>query len=245
MSTFVLVHGGGHGGWCYKKVKRHLEAAGHEVFAPTLAGMAERSRLLSPAIDLDHHISDVVDELFYWDLRDVILAGHSYGGMVITGAADRAADRVGKLVFLDAANPVDGQSLAALTGPMITDQLALSRIVDGTEMVMFPDDYDRMWQVQDYFGVSDPADRAWLKERLTAQPWKTFDQPLRLGNQEAFDAIPQFHVSCESTFKHREGSEVIQRAIAEDRLWRLDTGHDLMLTEPEALAAILLEIAAR
>ena len=128
MATYVLVHGGGHGGGCYKKVTRRLEAAGHEVFAPTLAGMAERSRLLSPAIDLDHHIEDIARELFYWDLRDVILAGHSYGGMVITGAADRSADRVGKLVFLDAANPGDGQSLADLAGPMITSQQEFSQV---------------------------------------------------------------------------------------------------------------------
>ena len=89
MATYVLVHGGGHGGWCYAKVKRLLEAAGHEVFAPSLTGLAERSRSLSRPIDLDFHIDDVVQLLTYWDLRDVILVGHSYGGMVITGVADR------------------------------------------------------------------------------------------------------------------------------------------------------------
>src|SRR5215472_2685910 len=100
MTTYVLVHGGGHGGWCYAKVKHRLERAGHEVFAPTLTGLAERSHLLSPAIDLDTHINDVVQVLHYWDLRDVVLVGHSYGGMVITGIADRATDRIGKLVYL-------------------------------------------------------------------------------------------------------------------------------------------------
>jgi pimeloyl-ACP methyl ester carboxylesterase len=208
MATYVLVHGGGHGGWCYKRVKRRLEAAGHEVFAPSMAGMAERSRLLSPAIDLDHHIEDIAAELFYWDLSDVILAGHSYGGMVITGAADRVPDRVGKLVFLDAANPVNGQSLAALAGPMITTQQEYAKVVDGTELVMLPETYDLMWQVRDYFGVDDPADRAWLKERLTPQPWKTFEQPLRLENEEALAAIPQYHVVCEQNYRHREHSEL-------------------------------------
>ena len=108
MATYVLVHGGGHGGWCYHPVARLLEARGHTVYAPTLTGLGERSHLLSPAIDLDVHIHDVVQLLHYEDLRDVILVGHSYGGMVITGIADRATDRIGQLVYLDAANPVNG-----------------------------------------------------------------------------------------------------------------------------------------
>jgi pimeloyl-ACP methyl ester carboxylesterase len=243
MATYVLVHGGGHGGWCYKKVKQRLEAAGHEVFAPTLAGMAERSRLLSPAIDLDHHVEDIVAELFYWDLRDVILAGHSYGGMVITGAADRAADRIGKLVYLDAANPGNGQSLADVAGPMITTQQEYAKVVDGTELVMLPDTYDLMWQLQDYFGVSDPTDLAWLKERLTAQPWKTFTQPLRLENEQALAAIPQFHVVTEQNYQFNKDTELFTQATAAGRLWRIDTGHDLMITEPDAVAAVLTEIA--
>ncbi len=96
MATFVLVHGGGHGGWCYQKVARLLRAAGHEVYSPTLTGLGERSHLVSSEVDLDLQITDVVNVLRYEDLRDVILVGHSYGGMVITGVADRAADRVGR-----------------------------------------------------------------------------------------------------------------------------------------------------
>ena len=111
MATYVLVHGGGHGGWCYAKVARLLGAAGHDVATPTFTGLGERSHLLHPGIDLDHHIRDVVAVLHYDDLRDVNLVGHSYGGMVITGVADRAPDRVGRLVYLDAATPVNGQSL--------------------------------------------------------------------------------------------------------------------------------------
>ena len=85
-------------------------------FAPSLTGLAERSHLLSPAVDLDTHITDVVELLYYWDLRDVVLVGHSYGGMVVTGIADRAAERIGKLVYLDAANPTNGQSLVDVAG---------------------------------------------------------------------------------------------------------------------------------
>ena len=119
MATYVLVHGGGHGGWCYQRVARLLRSSGHDVYTPTLSGLGERSNLLSPDIDLDLHVRDVVAVLHYEDLHDVILVGHSYGGMVITGAADRAADRIGRVVYLDAANPENGQSLVDVAGPII------------------------------------------------------------------------------------------------------------------------------
>jgi pimeloyl-ACP methyl ester carboxylesterase len=96
-----------------------LRAAGHDVHTPTLTGLGERAHLLRPGIDLDTHIEDVVAVLHYEDLRDVILVGHSYGGMVITGVADRALDRVGHLVYLDAANPVGGESLADIAAPLM------------------------------------------------------------------------------------------------------------------------------
>lgn len=91
MATYVLVHGGGHGGWCYQRVARLLRGEGHDVYTPTLTGLGERSHLVSPRVDLDLQITDVVNVLHYEDLHDVILVGHSYGGMVITGVADRAA----------------------------------------------------------------------------------------------------------------------------------------------------------
>jgi pimeloyl-ACP methyl ester carboxylesterase len=93
--------------------------SGHEVFAPSLTGLAEHSHLLSPSIDLDTHIHDVVQLIYYWDLEDVILVGHSYGGMVITGIADKVTDRIDKIVYLDAANPRNGQSLVDVAGPII------------------------------------------------------------------------------------------------------------------------------
>ena len=117
MATYVLVHGGAHGGWCYQRVARILRAAGHDVYTPTMTGLGERSHLVGPDVDLDLHIRDICAVLQYEDLRDVILVGHSYGGMVITGVADRAADRVGRLVYLDAATPVNDQSLVGVAGP--------------------------------------------------------------------------------------------------------------------------------
>jgi pimeloyl-ACP methyl ester carboxylesterase len=103
-----------------------------------MTGLGERSHLLRPDIDLDVHIHDIVAVLHYEDLRDVILVGHSYGGMVITGVGDRATDRVGRLVYLDAATPVNGQSLLDVAGPIIEATRPLGKVVDGVELVLLP-----------------------------------------------------------------------------------------------------------
>ena len=237
MATYVLVHGGGHGGWCYQRVARILQAAGHVVYAPTLSGLAERAHLLSPAIDLDTHITDVVELLFYEDLHDVILVGHSYGGMVITGIADRAADRVGRLVYLDAANPVNGQSLVDVAGPVIEAVRPMGEVVDGVELVLLPAP-----GAAAFYGVTDPDDLAWMDARLTGHPWSCFEQKLELTDEDALWAIPQFHIVCTSTLATRD-PELMDRARDEGRLWDIDTGHDLMITEPQAVADALIEIA--
>ena len=182
MATYVLVHGGGHGGWCYQRVARLLRTAGHEVYTPTLSGLGERSNLLSPRIDLDLHIRDVVAVLHYEDLHDVILVGHSYGGMVITGVADRAADRIGRIVYLDAANPENGQSLVDVAGPMIeADPPPGRRSSTGSSWCC-----SRHPRPGLFYGVTDPDDVAWMADRLTGHPWRCFEQPLRLTNEAAF-----------------------------------------------------------
>src|SRR5258705_1716413 len=110
-STYVLVHGAWHGGWCWKRVAPALRAAGHEVYTPTLTGLGERAHLANPAIDLATHISDVVNLLEAEELNEVVLLGHSYGGMVVTGVADRAPARLRRVIYLDAFLPEDGKSL--------------------------------------------------------------------------------------------------------------------------------------
>jgi pimeloyl-ACP methyl ester carboxylesterase len=237
MATYVLVHGGAHGGWCYRKVAPLLRRAGHEVSVPTLTGLGERSHLASPNVDLDMHIRDICAVLYYEDLRDVILVGHSYGGMVITGVADRASDRIGKLVYLDAANPVNGQSLVDITGTMIEGLRPAGKVVNGVELVLFPGT-----EPLPHYGVTDPDDIAWMEQRLVPHPWKCFDQALALTNEVALGAIPEYHVVCTSTLTTRD-PEMMATARDEGRLWAIDTGHDLMITEPEAVADALLEVA--
>lgn len=110
MATFVLVHGSSHGGWCWKKIIPLLRKYGHEVFAPTLTGLGERSHLVSKDIGLDTHILDILQVLIYEDLDNVILVGHSYGGLVVGGVAEKVPDRIKRLVYLDAYIPQDNKS---------------------------------------------------------------------------------------------------------------------------------------
>src|SRR5438445_13579590 len=116
MATIVLVHGAWGGASWERFVAPRLRAAGHLVFAPTLTGLGDRSHLSSPEVDLATHVQDVANVLFYEDLTDAILAGHSYGGMVVTGVAGRMPERLRRLVYLDAFVPEDGQSLFDLVG---------------------------------------------------------------------------------------------------------------------------------
>ena len=203
-----------------------------------MTGLGERSHLRSSAVDLDFHIDDIVRVLYWWDLHDVILVGHSYGGMVITGVADRAASRVGKLVYLDAANPKNGQSLVDVAGPVIEMTRPAGETIDGIELVLLPSP-----EAGAFYGVTDPIDLAWMADRLTGHPWKCFEQKLVLHDEAAYSKIPQYHVICSSTLATRD-PKLMQGARDAGRLWEIDTGHDLMITEPERVANALLAISA-
>lgn len=238
MATYVLVHGGGHGGWCYDKVARLLRSAGHDVYAPTLTGLGERKHLLSTETNLSTHITDVVNTLEYEDLRDVILVGHSYGGMVITGVADRAAHRIRELVYLDAAHPRDGESLVDTAPASMAFARSSSQIVDGIELVMWPNE-----QVVAAMGVTDPDDVAALRRKMAPHPWKAFEERLRFLNGDAALRIPRTNINCTASLL---GSSDTDRArqLAGHRNFEIDTGHDLMITEPQRVADILMEVAA-
>jgi pimeloyl-ACP methyl ester carboxylesterase len=237
MATYVLVHGGGHGGWCYQPVARILRSKGQEVYTPTLTGLGEREHLVSADVDLDMHIEDVVKVLHFEDLHDVVLVGHSYGGMVITGVADRARGRVGHRVYLDAAVPENGQSLVDHAGPVILAAREGARVVDGVEMVLYPGE-DPM----SFFGVTDPDQIEWMKTKLTPHPWRCFEQKLVLDDEEAVRRIPETHIVCTATLPVRDVETLTARS--QGRFWDIDTGHDLMISEPEAVAEMLLRLAS-
>src|SRR3954452_22145540 len=166
MATFVLVHGAWHGGWCWRDVAAELTAAGHDVLTPTSSGCAERARL-APHADLSAHIEELAGLLYFADLREVVLVGHSYAGLVISGAAARAAARIARLVYLDAFIADDGQSMFDLLRPE-RRKVYQESTRDG--LIASPP--------PEVFGVVERAD--WVGDRLTGQPLATWTEPLSL-----------------------------------------------------------------
>jgi pimeloyl-ACP methyl ester carboxylesterase len=226
MATFVLVHGAWHGSWCWQRVRRSLQQQGHEVFTPTLTGVGERSHLLSAAVDLNTQTLDVLNLIRWEELEDFVLCGHSYGGMVVSGVADRIPERVRSLVYLDAFVPEDGQSLlhfAPVSGGGLIDGWMATPIT------------------AEAFGVN-PADRAWVDRQCTVQSVACFQQPAQLtGGLARIKRIAYVYASgwagLESPFR-----PFYEKAKA--RGWRtydLDSGHDVMLDCPDELTALLLE----
>ncbi len=169
MSTYVLVHGAWHGSWCWKRVRRALQARGHEVFTPTLTGVADRLHLLSPQVDLETHITDVTNLIRWEELSDVVLCGHSYGGCVISGVADRIPDRIGALVYLDAFVPENGQSLHdTLPAEARNAQSEGARQVgEGWKVPPIP---------AEAFNVN-ARDRDWVNRQCTMDRWPPFSNP--------------------------------------------------------------------
>src|SRR4051794_27671306 len=193
MATFVLVHGAWAGGWIWKKIVPLLRVAGHNVHATTATGMGDRVHLAGPAVDLDTHITDVANVIDFEDLTDVTLVGWSYGGMIITGVAERLPERLAGLIYLDALVPADGEdSYDAERSPEAV------RAADGAaaEAAGLPgflvvDPYTDWIRSL----TPDPADQAWLFAKLVPQPLATYTQPIRLGNPAA-TAVPRSFILC-------------------------------------------------
>jgi pimeloyl-ACP methyl ester carboxylesterase len=167
-TTFLVCTGAWSAGWSWKKMHPLMAAGGHRLVTPTYTGLGEREHLASPSNDLETHIQDILAVIKYEDLRDIVLIGHSYGGMVATGVADRARDRITRLVYLDAFVPTDGQSLMD-AGPPMARQLMkeLAKAGDGWRVPSNPIPPD----------TSD-ADLKWISERRLPQSIKCFDRPL-------------------------------------------------------------------
>jgi len=234
MATFVLVHGGWHGSWCWKRVRNALQARGHDVFTPTLTGVGERSHLLSPDVNLDTHITDVVNLIRWEELSGVVLCGHSYGGCVITGVADRLSDRIAALVYLDAFVPEDGQSLFDILPTFYkTSQLeAAQRDGGGWRVPHIP---------AEVFNVS-AGDREWVNRQCTMQPIATFQQVIKLIGKG--DPVKRVTFILATDFPDSPFPAFYERAKV--RGWKTLTmpcGHDVMLDRPEELTGALLEIA--
>jgi len=232
MATFVLVQGAWHGSWCWKRVRKALQAKGHDVFTPTLTGLADRSHLLSPTVSLETHIQDVGNLIRWEELSDVVLCGHSYGGAVISGVADRVPERIRSLVYLDAFVLEDGENVA-------------QHIPQG--QVNVPSEGAKNagedWKVPpipaEVFNVN-ASDREWVNRQCTMFPMECFRERIQLTGG--------IHNVTNVTFILATGWDgspfppSYEKAKA--RGWKTLTmpcGHDVMLDMPEELTQALLD----
>lgn len=232
MADFVLVHGAWHGAWCWKRILPGLWQAGHRAFAVTLTGVGERKHLLDAGVTLATHVEDVVNVLEAEELNGAILVGHSYGGMVVTGAADRVRDRIGHLVYLDAVIPDPGESWSsrhtAQTQAQRRDVIAQQGLLPAADPVVFGlqgEDYD------------------WVARRQTPQPGGVYDSPLHFDAGRVF-SLPKTFIDC--TDPALPTIDAFRKRVRSEPGWQvveLRTGHDPMISAPGELLAALLRLA--
>jgi pimeloyl-ACP methyl ester carboxylesterase len=243
MSSVVLVHGAWGGGWAWKKVIPLLRAAGHDVHATTATGLGDRVHLAGPAVDLDTHITDVVNVLAFEDLTEVTLVGWSYGGMIITGVAERVPERLAQLVYLDALVPADGENSydAERSSEEVRAGDRAAAEAAGMPGFLLVEPY------LDWLGslTPDPTDRPWLLARLVPQPLATYTQPIRLRNPAAA-AVPRTFVSF--TEGKDAAGDVFANTVTQLRSasgWQyreLAHNHLAPINAPQATAELLLSL---
>lgn len=232
LSDFVLVHGAWHGAWCWRKVLPGLWQAGHRAFAVSLTGVGEKAHLMSPAIRLGTHVQDVVELVEAEELDRCILVGHSYGGMAITGAADRLAGRVGHLVYVDAMVPHDGECWSSSHDEATR---ASRRAAIAQHGALPPPDVS-------VFGLSGD-DAAWVQRRQRPQPGGVYDDPLNF-DAARLASLPRTFIDCVAPALGTIAQS--RRRVRSEPGWTvhtLQTGHDPMVSAPQDLLRLLLSVA--
>jgi len=227
MAAFVVAHGAWSSGWAWRKMRPLMRAAGHELFTPSYTGLGERQHLASRAVNLSLHIEDVVKAIEAEDLRDVVVVGHSFGGLVATGVADRARDRVARIIYVDAFVPEDGQSMMDLLSPVGREGMrAACAAADG-------------WRVppRDMPPDTPQDDRVWAIPRRSAHPIAAFEEPLRLSG----DPLPRrAYIYCQRA--DRDDRFGPFAALARREGWpyaEIDASHNPHITAPNELCAVL------
>ncbi|MFZ9552930.1 MAG: alpha/beta fold hydrolase [Limnohabitans sp.] len=243
MAHFVLVHGAWHGAWCWRDVTEALVRAGHRAHAVTLTGVGERAHLLSPEITLQTHIQDVMQAIEHEEMHDVILAVHSYAGMIGTAVADRMTDRLSHLVYVDAVVPKPGEAWSG-THSRATQESRI-QAAQASAWYAFPPPGASL------FGLDGPqAD--WVNRRQTPHPAKPYTEPLDFSI-ERVASLPRTFVSC--TQPTLATIDAIRPRVIDPRFWdghwlpgsrviEMATGHDPMVSDPEGLTHILLSCAS-
>lgn len=235
MATFLVAHGAWSAGWAWKKMHPVMADAGHRLVTPTYTGLGERAHLANPAIDLVTHIDDILAVIEFEELGDLVLIGHSYGGMVATGVADRARDRIRQLVFLDAFAPQDGQSVFELMPAERRDLMRERARTEGDGWRLPPNPMP---------ADTPESDKAWAEPRRVPQPIKTFETQLRLRHGAL--TLPRHYIYCQRCAPGDGFRPFYERAKAELG-WlahEMDASHNPHITAPQALAELLVKIAA-
>jgi pimeloyl-ACP methyl ester carboxylesterase len=232
--TLVLIHGASHGGWCYERVAAILRSQGYRVFAPTLAGLAERASMDSRRINLTTHIEEVVKLFERENLRDVVLCGHSYGGMIIAGVADQIPDRIENLVFLDAVVPEDGKCMNDYVFP---GWRILPILIS---VWLFGRGYRLTPPPPAWFFKVNKADRAMVNRGLTGHPFKTLTEKIHIGSNA--DRIPNHTYIYATQWRNPQIAEQYERAKRRKgwKVFEVESGHDVMIDAPNELAKILV-----
>jgi pimeloyl-ACP methyl ester carboxylesterase len=244
MAHYVLVHGAWHGGWCWREVVRDLAQRGHRVHAVTLTGLADRKHLMSPLITLETHIADVVHTIEAEELADVVLAVHSYAGMLGTAVADRMPGRLKHLMYVDAVVPKPGESWSSTHASATREQRIAAAEASPDYSFPAPDPA--------VFGLANEA-YEWVKRRQTPHPGHTYQAPLDFDPGKVA-AVPRTFVDC--TRPPLGTIDVIRLRVRDAKFWdgawqggagarlvEMATGHDPMVSEPAALARLLHECA--
>ncbi len=249
MTNYVLVGGAWLGGWCWQPVARQIRAGGHDAYPVTLTGLGERAHLSRAEIDLDTHIADVVNLIEFEDLHDVVLLGHSYAGIVVTGVADRIRDRISQLVYLDSGPTPDGFSFLDMQPPEVKQLIErqVAEIGDGRRLPL------PSWEeLENVHGASleglDEPQRRLMRAHAVAQPFGTYTQPLRLENTTPSGSLTKVFIT--NSFPLAQVRELIadehpwfrELAGPEWRLLELRTGHWPMFSRPADLAKLLLDL---
>ena len=242
MAHFLLVHGAWHGAWCWRRVLPGLVQAGHRVHALTLTGVGERAHLLHPGIDLETHITDVMMAMDAEEMDEVILVVHSYAGMLGTAVADRRAERLKHLVYLDAVLPRPGESWSSTHASATRNARITASESSPLRCFPAPD--------ASVFGLSD-ADHAWVQRRQTPHPGGPYTQVLQFDPKRVA-SVPRTFINC--TEPPLGTIEISRKRMVDPQFWDgawlpgshvvdMKTGHDPMVSDPEGLVRILKSLA--
>jgi pimeloyl-ACP methyl ester carboxylesterase len=234
--TFLLVHGAFHGGWCWRHVADRLIQAGARVHTPTMTGLGERAHLLTRDVGLATFVDDVIGVIEAEELDDIILVGHSFGGVVISGVTDRVPERIRHSIYLDALVPRNGQSAISLLPPE-TVAIRLRAAQESSAGLSIP------VPTGDIFDLPPGPGRDWVARRIKPHPLASYTDIVALNGPPG-NGRPRSYIRCTAPI-YPAVAPSYERIRTESGWILVDigTGHDAMVTAPDTLTDLLLKLA--